>query len=104
MIVEQGLLHALAHSLRCGEVDNSLDVGILLEHFLGGILVAQVYLLKSRTHAGNLLDTIQHLLVRVREIVYHHYVVASLLQLYRGMRPDKTGTARNQNCLFHNCN
>ena len=44
-------------------MDDTLDLGVLLEHALEGLHVAAVNLLKSRTNAGNLLDTIHYICV-----------------------------------------
>ena len=100
-VVEQRLLHALAHSLAGSEVDDTLDSRILLEHGLRCSLVTQVYLLESRANACDFLNTVEYLDLRVREVIYDYYVVASLLQLYCGMATDEACTACYQNCLFH---
>ena len=100
-VVEQRLLHALAHSLAGSKVDNTLDSWILLEHGLCCSLVTQVHLLESRANACDFLNTVEYLDLRVREVIYDYYVVASLLQLYCGMATDEACTACYQNCLFH---
>ena len=100
-IIEQWFLHTLSYCLAGSKVDDALYIGIFLEHSLCGSLVAQVYLLESRTHTCYLLNTVQYFYLRIGQIVYYHYVVACLLQLHCGVASDKACTTSHQNCLFH---
>ena len=68
---------------------------------LQGFKVAAVDLLEGGTHAGDLLDTVHHVGVGVREIVDDYYFVACLLQLYGGVAADETGATGDENGVFH---
>ena len=82
-------------------MDDTLDVRVFLKHLLCSLLVTEVNLLKGRTDACDFLNTVEHFLIGVRQIVYYNYLVACLLQFNCGMRADKASTSCYQNCLFH---
>ena len=82
-------------------MDDTLDVGILLEHSLRSSLVAQVYLLESRTDARDFLDAVEDFNLRIRQIVDNNNFVACLLQFYGGVGTNETGSTSNENGLFH---
>ena len=92
-IIEQGLLHALAHRLAGGEVDDARDGRIFLEHGFGGGKVAQVHLLECRTDARDLFDAVEHLHLGVAQVVYNDHIVACLLEFDRGVAAYKARSA-----------
>ena len=73
-------------------MDDALNTWIFLENAFEGWHITTVYLLESRTDACDFLNTIQHLDIRVGEIVDNDYFVACLLQLYSGTATNKTGS------------
>ena len=82
-------------------MDDTLDVRVFLKHLLCSLLVTEVNLLKGRTDACDFLNTVEHFLIGVRQIVYYNYIVACLLQLYCSMATYEACTTCYQNCLFH---
>ena len=73
-------------------MDDTLNLGIFLEYVLEGFEVAAVNLLESGADAGDLLDTVDNIGVRVGQIVDNYYFVACLLQLYGCVASNKTCT------------
>ena len=100
-VVHQGFLHAFAHCLGGGEVDNALNAGIFLENGFKTGEVAAVYFLEGGANARDFLNAVHDICLRVAEIVHNYNVVTGVLQFYGGVRTDETGTASHQNCLFH---
>ena len=84
-------------------MNDTLNAGILLENALHTLQVAAVDLLESGTLTRNLLNTIDDLLVGVREVVNNHYLVTCFLQFNRGMATNKACTTSYKNRLFHYC-
>ena len=78
-------MHRVAHSLAGGEVDDALDAGILVEEGADGGHVGAVGLHEVGTYAGDALYAVEHIFVGVGEVIYDHYRVAGLLQLYHGV-------------------
>ena len=84
-------------------MDDTANLGILLEDSFRGCKIAQVHLFKGRTDAGNLLNTIEHLNLGVREVVNDNHIIACLLQLYCGVTSDESCATGYKNGLFHKC-
>ena len=82
-------------------MNNTLNLRILLEYTLKGLHVAAVHLLEGGTNARNLLNTVNYVGIRVREIVNDYYLIACFLQFHGCMASNETRTTRYQNCLFH---
>ena len=83
MIIQQRFLYAFTYSLARCKMNDTANFRIFFEYGLGGVEIAQVYFLKSRTNAGNLFDTIQYIFTWIREVVYDDHVITSLLEFHR---------------------
>ena len=82
-------------------MNNALDAGIFFEHAFERREITAIHLFESRTRAADFFDAVDDFGFRVAEIVDNHDVVACSLEFDSGVRTDETGTARDENGLFH---
>ena len=100
-IVQQGLLHALTHSLWSCKMNDALNLRVLLEYTFQSIKITTVHLLEGRTDTCNLLNTIEDVLIRIRQIVDDDHLITCLLKFYCSMTSYEARTTCYQYCLFH---
>ena len=100
-VVEQRFLYRFAHCLAGCEVDNTLDARVILEELAQRLDVGTVGLYESGAHARDAFDAIEHLDVRVGQIVDDNNFVACVLQFYGRVGADVTRSPGNQNLSFH---
>jgi hypothetical protein len=79
-------------------VDHGIDL-VGAEHGFQTGAVAYVDVGKHDRLAGNVLDALLHHFLRIRQVVDHHHVVASLDQFNAGMGTDIAHAACNE--YFH---
>ena len=94
-IIQNGLLHALAHCLAGSEVDDARDARLLLEQAMQGVNVGTVALHKDGANASDALDTVDNIGITVAQVVNNYHLVASILQFHGGVRTDKASSACN---------
>lgn len=78
--VLEGDLARLANSLQSSKVDNIVDVGMVGEDLLEGLLVGDVGIVEDGTLAGDGLNTVEDLLGRVVQVVDNDDLVVGLEQ------------------------
>ena len=97
-VVFQRLLHAFAHGLEAGEVDDGVDV-VLLEDALECKPIQDVSLVENesvviRRKSRDLPDAVECELARVAQVVHDDHAVALLQQFDAGVTSDEPGSAR----------
>mmetsp|Transcript_59718 Transcript_59718/g.129435 ORF Transcript_59718/g.129435 Transcript_59718/m.129435 type:complete len:259 (-) Transcript_59718:179-955(-) len=98
LVVEQRLRDTLAHSFETRKMHHSRDA-MLAEDIRERSLVADIHLVEGHAASCQLLDTAQALLVRVAEVVDHHYLVAFLDELKDGVGANIPNAARDEHFL-----
>ena len=96
-VVGSGNGHRLTHGLQACEVDDALDIGVLGEHAVKSLGVAEVGLVELGAHTRDGGDTVQHDLLAVAEIVYDDGGLTRLDQLDDGMGAYEAGSAGDKN-------
>ena len=81
-IVFEWLLNGFAYSFAGSKMNNTNDIQILCEHIVHCYVVAAVNIKKVGTTAYYLLYTVQHIHIRVAQVVHYNHVVALLHQFY----------------------
>ena len=82
-------------------MDDTLNVGILLEDGFHCLHIATVCLYEFWALSCNLLDAVNDIGIGVGEIVNDDDFVARILQFYGGMTSYEACSACNKNSLFH---
>src|SRR6056297_2830289 len=82
-------------------MDDSLDIGVKGDKGLQPVEIAEVYLFKHRFFACDGGDAIQHLYIRVGEVIDDKYIVTLFLQFNDCVGTDIAGTTCYQHFLFH---
>ena len=72
---------------------NRLDI-VFFENGAHTVVVSNITLFKWQAFAENFLKLIQNSCVAIAEVVINDDFVAAFSHFYRGVRADKTGTAR----------
>src|SRR3712207_3989904 len=100
VVISQGMLDRLAHSLVCCEVYCPPQLPtMLLKDSIQSLLIGTVHLIEGRSTTGDLLYGIEHRGVRVREIVHDHDVIPLCQKRHSRMRADIAAAACQQDCI-----
>ena len=70
-------------------MNDTLNLRVFLEDTFEGLKVTTVHLFEGGLNTCDLRDTVEHIDIRVREVVDDHHLIAGLLQLHSGMASDK---------------
>ena len=97
-VVFQRLLHAFAHGLEAGEVDDGVHV-VLGEDAVERRAIEDVRLVEFQAvvvcrQAGDLSHPVKRELARVAQVVHNDHVVALIQQFDAGVTSDEPGSAR----------
>ena len=112
LVVLKRLLHAFAHGLEAGEVDDRVD-GLLVEHGRERFSVKDVDLVERHVVSGarwrcacclgvahDGAHAVERLHARVGQVIHHDHAVARLQQLHAGVRANEAGAAGHQDGLL----
>lgn len=102
-VVQDRLLHRLADSFACSEVDDSFYAWIIGEKLVEGLDVGAVSLHELGTYSCDTLDTVENLFVRIGKVIDDNHWIAGFLKLDNCVRAYVASAAGNENSGFHNC-
>ena len=99
-VVLERLLHAFAHGLEAGEVNDGVDV-VLGEHLVKGIAVKNIDLVELQlvavgVDAGDAAHALDGKLARIAQVVHDDHAVSLLQQLHARVAADEAGAARDE--------
>ncbi len=101
-VVLERLLHAFAHGLEPGEVDDDIH-RMTLEHLLQRLGIQDALLVEGQAAAlavglgaGEGAHALERFLAGIAQVVDHHHVVAAVEQLHHRMAADESGATRDQ--------
>ena len=97
IVIENGLLNALAHCFQPCEVNHPINF-VRREDLFQLFAVTYVIGIENKLLSRDLLYAAKALLVRVAKIIHHDDFIARLEQFHHRMRADKARAARHKNC------